>query len=289
MTDKPEIDEPSGVETTGHEWDGLKELNNPLPRWWVYIFYATILGSIIYMILMPAVPLLHGYTPGILGQSDRRQVAEDVAALRLARAQAGAGLENLSLEQIEANPALLEFAMAAGASAFGDNCATCHGRGAQGARGYPNLRDDDWLWGGTLEDIYTTLRYGVRSGHEQTRISQMPAFGKDGILTAEQISDLVEYVRSLSGGEADKAAVQRAAPVFAEQCSVCHGDQGQGMQAFGAPRLSDRIWLYGSDSDTLRETITNARGGVMPAWQGRLDDITLRALAVYVHSLGGGE
>ncbi|MGF1456165.1 MAG: cytochrome-c oxidase, cbb3-type subunit III [Alphaproteobacteria bacterium] len=290
MTDEhKDIDQPTGIETTGHEWDGLKELNNPLPRWWLNIFYATVVIAVIYMVLYPAIPLIDSYTKGLLNNSDREQVEADVEALRAERAEKGAGLQTLSLEEVRSDPALLEFALAAGASAFGDNCATCHGRGAQGFVGYPNLNDDAWIWGGTLDAIYTTLLYGIRSGDDQARFNIMPAYGKDGIFTEDQVNDLVEYVVNLSGREADQAAVSRASTNYEEQCSACHGLEGKGIQDLGAPNLSDNIWLYGGDRDALYQTIYYSRAGVMPGWKNRLTDTTIRALAIYVHSLGGGE
>ncbi len=284
-----DIDGPTGVETTGHSWDGLKELNNPLPRWWLNIFYATVVIALIYMVFYPAIPLVSSYTTGLLNNSDRENVMEQVAALKASRNERGAGLQTMDLEAVREDPQLLDFALAAGESAFGDNCATCHGRGAQGFVGYPNLNDDNWLWGGTVEAIYTTLLYGIRSGDDQARFNMMPAYGKDGIFTDDQIGDLVEYVVNLSGREADGEAVSRASTNYAEQCSVCHGENGKGNQDLGAPNLTDAIWLYGGDRDTLRETIYYSRAGVMPGWRNRLDDTTIRALTVYVHSLGGGE
>ncbi|HRE60679.1 MAG TPA: cytochrome-c oxidase, cbb3-type subunit III [Micropepsaceae bacterium] len=284
-----ERDAHSGVETTGHEWDGIKELNNPLPKWWLQIFYATVIISLVYWVLFPAIPLVESATTGVLGQSDRADVVSDLEALRAQRAPTMAKLANAPLEAIEQDPDLLSFVLAAGASVFGDNCAPCHGSGAQGSVGYPNLIDDVWIWGGTLEDIRQTIRYGIRSDHSDTRISEMPAFGRDELLTKEQIADLAQYVLSISGQGGDAAAVLRAQPLFAEQCAVCHGEAGMGMREFGAPNLTDADWVYGGDLAAITETITNARRGVMPAWTGRMDDATINALAIYVHALGGGE
>ncbi|MFN7056690.1 cytochrome-c oxidase, cbb3-type subunit III [Hyphomonas sp.] len=295
MTDhEKEIDEVSGVETTGHVWDGIRELNNPLPRWWLYIFYATVVWGVIYMIFMPAIPALPGMgmnnTPGLRGHSDRALVAEEVSRLQAARAEAGAQLVTASLEEIETNLTLQQFAMAMGESAFGDNCATCHGAGGRGARGYPMLADDIWLWDGTLDGIEYTIRHGIRHYEDpDTRISAMPAFGRDGLLTGRQIDDLTQYVLKLSGREANAAAVARAAPLFAQQCASCHGDQGKGDRNVGAPDLTDQEWIFGGEERDIRQTIHAARNAHMPGWQGRLDDATIKALAVYVHALGGGE
>lgn len=285
-----EIDEASGVATTGHEWDGVKELNNPLPRWWVWTFYLCIAVSVVYWVLMPAWPGLTGYSKGILGYTQRGTVAEEMKALNASR---GAAMKNLlavsSIADIEKDPELLQYALAAGASLFGDNCATCHGSGGQGSPGFPALVDDDWLWGGTLDDIRQTTRFGVRSGHEEARLNMMQAFGRDGVLASQEIDDLVDYVVSLSGGAANGAAVERARPLFEAQCTACHGPEGRGEPILGAPNLTDAIWLYGGDRATLHDTVTNGRGGVMPAWTGRLHEEDILALAVYVHSLGGGE
>jgi cytochrome c oxidase cbb3-type subunit 3 len=288
MTTAPERDEHTGVATTGHEWDGIKELDNPLPRWWLWIFYGCIAFSIGYWILMPAWPGLHGYTHGLLHNSARAQVAADLKALQAQRGAAGAQLKTATLEQIEADPKLQAYALEEGQSIFGDNCATCHGQGGTGGKGYPNLRDDVWLWGGSLEQIQQTVRYGVRSGDPQAHMSQMPSFGRDGILQPGQVDDLTEYVVALSHRPADAAAVARAAPLFQANCSTCHGPEGKGNQQFGAPNLTDSDWLYGSDRKSIHDQIWFGRGGVMPAWGHRFDDATLKAIAVYIHVKSGG-
>jgi cytochrome c oxidase cbb3-type subunit 3 len=199
-------------------------------------------------------------------------------------------LATATLQQIEADPALQAHALSVGQSVFGDNCATCHGAGGGGARGYPNLRDDVWLWGGTLEEIEHTLRVGVRSAHPQTRTSQMPAFGRDGMLSPAQVSDMTEYVVRLSGRPADAAAVGRAQQLYADNCAACHTPTGVGDRLVGAPNLTDREWLYGSDRESIRGQIHNGRNGVMPTWEGRFSPGVIKALAVYVHvNAGGGE
>jgi len=277
------------VGTTGHEWDGIQEWDNPLPRWWLYIFYACVVFAIGYWIAMPAWPTLNGYTKGILNKSDRAQVVADLAELHKIRGVEGQMLKNASLEQIEADPKLQAYALAVGQSVFGDNCATCHGAGGAGGKGYPNLRDDVWLWGGTLQDIQHTLQVGVRSENPNTRSSIMPSFGKDQILPAAQIDDLTEYVVALSGRKDDAGAVQRATPVYQANCVVCHGATGVGSQALGAPNLTDQEWLYGSARADIRGQIWNGRGGVMPTWEARLDPETIKALAVYVHANAAGK
>lgn len=287
---EPERDEHSGVETTGHEWDGIRELDNPLPRWWLWVFYGCIAVAVVYWVLMPAWPGLNGYTPGVLKQSDRADLVEQLSALQAQRGRSEGLLVTATLQQIEADPALQAHALAVGQSVFGDNCASCHGIGGGGAKGYPNLRDDVWLWGGSLEQIEHTIRVGVRSAHPETRTSQMPAFGRDGMLDAAQVSDLSNYVVALSGREADAAAVGRAGQLFADNCAACHAPNGSGNRDLGAPDLTDREWLYGSDTDSIRNQIHNGRNGVMPTWEGRFSPGVIKALAVYVHvNAGGGE
>ena len=290
MSEHNEIDHVSGRSTTGHEWDGIKELNTPLPRWWVLTFYATILWAIGYWVVYPAWPLVSGYTHGVLNYTNRAAVTEDLAKLEALRGEKMKVLGTASLAEIEKDPALLALARARGKTVFGDNCAPCHGSGAAGAKGYPNLNDDDWLWGGTLDQIAQTIQFGARSGHAKAHESQMLAFGKDGTLKKDEIVTVASYVRSLSGLSTaagfDAAAGKK---LFEDNCVSCHGDGGKGNLEFGAPNLTDKIWLYGSDEATLIETITNGRAGVMPAWVGRLDPVTIKALTVYVHSLGGGK
>jgi len=289
MADRKDTDAVTGTTTTGHEWDGIKELNTPLPRWWVMVFYATIIWSFGYWVVYPTWPTLTGYTAGLFGYSSRGQVATDLADLQKVRGEKAVALANTDVADIERDPALLSFAQAQGKAAFGNNCAPCHGSGATGAKGYPNLNDDDWLWGGSIQAIYQTIAFGVRSGDPKARESAMLAFGRDGILKREEIATVANYVRSLSGlplrAGADLAAGKA---IFAANCAVCHGESGKGNQELGAPNLTDKIWLYGSDEASIIETITNGRGGVMPAWHARLDPVTVKSLAVYVHTLGGG-
>ena len=283
------IDEISGTETTGHEWDGIRELNNPLPRWWLWTWLVCILWAIGYWVLMPAWPMVSNYTHGLLGYSQRRTVEKAVADEGLKQAVFKTQLLKTDIGKIEQNPELLQFAMAAGSAAFANNCAPCHGSGAAGSKGYPNLNDDDWLWGGKLTDIQQTIRFGIRAQNDQTRMNMMPAFLKDGILKPNEMTDAIEFVRQISGQEFKAAGAARGKKVFAEQCVACHGDNGKGNIEMGAPNLTDAIWLYGGDRKTLTQTLSFGRGGVMPAWEGRLDPATIVSLAVYVHSLGGGK
>ena len=282
-----ELDHLSGQTTTGHEWDGLKELNTPLPKWWLYVFYTCIVWAIGYMVVYPSWPLVNDYVHGIVGATSRSSAIADYENGKAARLANAAGLADAPLDKIKSTPAFLEFAMANGKAAFGDNCAPCHGSGATGGPGYPSLQDDDWLWGGKLADIYQMLQFGVRSGHEKARDMVMPAFGKDAILKKEEIADVAAYVVSLSDPAVKATATGKK--IFADNCASCHGDDAKGNQEMGAPNLSDKIWLYGAGVDKVIAQVTEPKHGVMPAWEGRLDKVTIKSLAVYVHSLGGGK
>ncbi|PCI33422.1 MAG: cytochrome-c oxidase, cbb3-type subunit III [Alphaproteobacteria bacterium] len=286
MSSEPEYDEVTKTYTTGHEWDGIKELNTPLPRWWLWIIYASIIWSIGYWILMPAWPLVNGHTKGMLGYSQRDTVNAELQAAKDSRKVFSEKLLDADLATIKNTPDLMEFAMAGGKAAFGDNCSGCHGSGASGSKGYPNLNDDDWLWGGTLNEIHETISVGIRGVHEDTRISDMPAFLNDEILNKGQIKDMAAYVVSLS--DTTIAPPAGTHEMFQENCAICHGENAKGNKEFGAPNLTDGISLYGADQETLRATISFSRKGVMPTWSGRLDPATIKSLAVYIHSLGGG-
>lgn len=290
MSQHNDADGVSGRSTTGHEWDGIEELNTPLPRWWVLTFYATIIWAFGYWLVYPAWPLVSGYTAGVLHYTNRAAVTANLAQLEALRGEKMKALGTASLADIENDPALLALARARGKTVFGDNCAPCHGSGAAGAKGYPNLNDDDWLWGGTLDQIMQTIQFGARSGHAKAHEGQMLAFGKDGVLKSDEIVTVANYVRSLSGLSTRKAYdAVKGEKIFADNCVACHGESGKGNQELGAANLTDKIWLYGSDEATLIETISNGRAGVMPAWEGRLDPSTIKAMAVYVHALGGGK
>ena len=289
MPTKIEKDAISGRETSGHEWDGIKELDTPLPKWWVYVFYATIVWAIGYWVVYPSWPTLSTHLQGAAGYWSRAELTKEVDQQTRERAPYVTRIGAASLEDIQKDPDLYNFALAGGRAAFGENCAACHGPGGGGAKGFPNLADDDWLWGGDRASILKTISYGVRNSNSDSRQSQMPRFGADGILKPDQINDVAEYVLSLSGTSTDAAAAKRGAPIFAENCAVCHGEKGTGNKEVGAPNLTDRIWLYGGDKATVVQTITYARGGSMPAWSERLDPAIIKMLALYVHSLGGGQ
>lgn len=280
----------SGVGTTGHEWDGIQEFNNPLPRWWLWTFYATIVFAIGYVIAYPAWPFVIGSTSGMLGWSSRGDIENTMAEVQASKAALGDKLAAADMGTILKTDELKNYAVSAGAALFKVNCSQCHGSGAQGAAGYPNLNDDSWMWGGKPDDIYKTIAHGVRNTSDpDTRISEMPAFG-GGVLDDAKITQAASFVVQLSGQTpADAAAAQAGQAVFAENCVACHGDKGQGLVEFGAPALNDQIWLYGSTQADIASQIKAPKHGVMPGWSSRLGDAGVKAVATYVYSLGGGE
>lgn len=285
-----EIDALTGTATTGHEWDGIHELNTPLPRWWLWLFYLTIIWSVGYWVVYPAWPLVTSATEGVFNWHSRSAVVTDLDELKAQRGPMMEQISTASIADIAANPQLLDFSRAVGRVAFADNCAPCHGAGGGGAKGYPNLNDDEWLWGGKLADIEQTIRHGARAGDDKGRQGNMPAFGRDGILKPNEVSAAADFVRSLSGLATEPGAdLALGKKMFADNCAVCHGEDGKGNRELGAPNLTDKIWLYGSDKQTIVAGIQNGRGGVMPNWGGRLPEPTIKALTVYVHTLGGGE
>ena len=289
MTDKP-TKKPGDVETTGHSWDGIEEFNNPLPRWWLWTFYATIFWGVLYTIAYPAWPLISGATPGVLGYSTRAEVAEDITRFEELNAPIEAKLEAADLTAISADAELANYTQNAGAAVFKTWCAQCHGAGAAGVQGqgYPNLLDDDWLWGGSIEDIHLTISHGIRNEEDpDARYSEMPAFGE--LLAEEEIAGVVQYVRQISGQEADAALATAGETVFLDNCAACHAEDGTGDRFQGAPNLTDAIWLYGGSVDDITYTVENARFGVMPSRTSRLSEAEIRAVAAYVHGLGGGE
>jgi cytochrome c oxidase cbb3-type subunit 3 len=290
MSKKPVTSAGKDVGTTGHQWDGIEEFNNPLPKWWLWTFYITIIWAIGYTIAYPAWPLLSGATPGLLGASTRADVAAEIKRFADANAPIEAKLVAADLTAISADPELASFTANAGKAVFATWCAQCHGSGAGGNVGYPNLLDNDWLWGGDITAIHTTISHGVRNTDDvEARYSEMPKFGADGLLEAAQIGEAVQYVLKLSGQAHDAAKAEAGAVVFTDNCAACHADDGTGNRDLGAPNLTDAIWLYGGDAATLTETVTNARFGVMPSWSTRLSEAEIRSVAAYVHSRGGGE
>lgn len=289
MARQPADNQNQEIPTTGHDWDGIREFDNPLPRWWLWVLYASIAWAVAYWIAMPSWPLIRDYTRGVLGYSQRLVLEQEINEARAAQEKFDIRIAMTPLEGIRTNPSLLEFAMAGGRSSYAVNCSQCHGLGAAGSPGYPNLNDDAWLWGGTLKAIHHTIRYGIRSDHTDTRDSAMPAFLKDELLTPPQIDDVTEYVLTLSNQKSDEAAARRGAKIYEEQCASCHRLSGKGNVEFGAPDLTDPIWLFGGDKETISHTIAYSRRGVMPAWETRLDPVTIKQIAIYVHALGGGK
>ncbi len=289
MSKKP-IQHKAEPDTTGHSWDGIEEYNNPLPRWWLWTFYLTIFWGVLYTIAYPAWPLVNSATQGLLGQNNRIAVAEEIKRFEEANAPVEAKLVATDLTEISSDPDLVNYTQNAGGAIFRTWCAQCHGSGAAGAKGYPNLLDNDWLWGGTMEDIHFTISHGIRNNEDpDARYSEMPRFGADELLEPEQIDQVVQYVLQLSGQEHDAGLAAAGATVYADNCSACHAEDGTGDRFQGAPNLTDAIWLYGGDAAALTETVTNARFGVMPAWSGRLSEADIRAVSAWVHSRGGGE
>jgi len=285
---KGKKDDITGQSTTGHSWDGIEELNTPLPRWWLWTLYLCIIWAILYSIAYPAWPMVSGATKGLLGWSTRANVAADIKAHEGKNADLVTALLATDMDALPTDPDLNRYATARGGAVFRANCSQCHGSGAAGAKGYPNLLDDDWLWGGEMADIEYTVRHGIRNDQDgDARYSQMPAFGE--MLEKPEIAAVVEHVVSLSNADYDAELAATGATVFADNCAACHGETGLGDRAQGAPNLADAIWLYGGDRATLTDTVINARFGVMPAWGPRLTEADVRAVSAYVHGLGGGE
>ena len=284
------IDLATGTETVGHEWDGIEELDTPMPRWWLWTLYATIVFAIGYCIAYPAWPLINRATDGVLGWSSHKQLADELAVEGARKAPMQLAFSRIAIERLPEDSRLMQAAIQGGSAAFKVHCVQCHGSGAAGSKGYPNLNDDDWLWGGNIKEIHQTLVDGIRQpGNDQTRTSQMPAFGGEGMLQPEQIDDIVSHVRLLARKELANASSQRGAQLFTDNCAACHGGDGKGLRLLGAPNLTDAISLYGGDREALTDSITKARFGVMPSWGQRLDPVTVKMLAAYVQSLGGGE
>ncbi|GAB5435091.1 cytochrome-c oxidase, cbb3-type subunit III [Falsiruegeria mediterranea] len=279
-----------GHGTTGHSWDGIEEWDNPMPRWWVWTFYLTIIWGIGYVIAYPAWPLINGATAGVLGWSTRGDVAAEIQAVEEANAPINAKLEAVDLNAIVGDAELNTYAVSAGGAVFRTWCAQCHGSGAAGAKGYPNLLDDDWLWGGDMEAIHHTVAHGIRNeDSDDARYSEMPAFGRDELLTEEEVDQVTNYVMSLSGEANDASQVEAGSVIYADNCASCHMEDGTGDREQGAPNLADAIWLFGGDYEDIKHTVTYSRYGVMPAWNTRLTEAQIRAVTAYVHQLGGGE
>ena len=285
---KEERDPHTGYLTTGHEWNGIIELNTPVPRVIYFFLGATVLFSVVYWILMPTWPLVTTYTKGLLGEDQRQVVTQAVKQAALDRSEWSDRIEKESFADIAKDPRLMDVVRETGRTLFGDNCAACHGRNAQGGKGFPNLTTHSWLWGGSPEAIAETIRVGINSAHPQTRTSQMPAFGRDGILKLPDIANVMAYVRSLSvpnakGVPADKVEAGKA--VFAANCASCHGEDGKGNTEVGAPSLTDSDWIYGDDAQSIESTVWGGRQGAMPTWEDRLSGLDRKILTLYLVDL----
>ncbi|MFZ3042618.1 MAG: cytochrome-c oxidase, cbb3-type subunit III [Thiobacillus sp.] len=296
------------VQTTGHAWDGdLQEYNNPLPVWWVYTFYATVIFALIYWTIYPSWPLGKGWIGGVSNITYVNSAGEtkthdwNTRALLMADMNQAATaqkpyfdkIQAMSYDQIAKDPEMSGFILSAGRSLFAENCAACHQAGGQGVIGFfPNLTDDDWLYGGSYEKVHETLM-GGRRGY-------MPAFGE--VLNGEQIDQLANYVASLSGIEHDAAKAGAGDMLFHSEtaaCFYCHTAGATGRQDIGAPNLTDNIWLWADvpaagtaegKVAAIRSVINNGLNkGVMPVWSGRLSPEQIKVLTVYVHELGGGQ
>ena len=280
MPTKIEKDALTGVETTGHEWDGIQELNNPLPKWWLYVFFASIIYAVVWVVLYDAIPFWNSHSQGLLGTDQRTNLERSMAAARERQAEYYNAIEAASVEEILGDPDLLTFAQAGGGAAFADNCA-----GQAGV--YPVLADDEWIWGGDLQAIKTSIQHGIRNNDDpEARQSMMPAFD---YLPREDINAIANYVASLSGEAEDQSLADKGQELYQQNCAACHGEDAKGQHALGAPNLTDAIWLYGGGVDNIRSQLINPQHGVMPPWQGRLDESTIKMLTVYVHQLGGGQ
>jgi cytochrome c oxidase cbb3-type subunit 3 len=282
-----ERDPHSGYLMTGHEWNGIKELNTPVPRVVYFFLIVTTLFAVGYWILMPAWPIGTTYTKGLLGIDQRTTVADSLKQAALARAAWSERIETTDFAGIQSDPQLMAFVRETGRALFGDKCAACHGRNARGGKGFPNLTTTSWLWGGDPAAIAETIRVGINSAHPETRVSQMLAFGRDGMISRGDVDNVVAFVRSLSHQAADASADQIAAgkAVFAANCASCHGDEGTGKTDAGAPNLTDKFWIYGGDLQSIYTTVWNGRQGHMPTWESRLSPVERKILALYLVDL----
>ena len=281
-----ERDAHTGYLTTGHEWNGIKELNTPVPRAVYFFLILAFLFGVGYWILMPTWPTGTSYTKGLLGFDQRIFVTEDVKQAAAERAVWTDRIEKESFADIQKDPRLMQDVRETGKALFGDNCAACHGRQATGGKGFPNLTTNSWLWGGSPEQIAETIKVGINSTHPESRTSQMPAFGRDGILQRNDIEKVVAYLRSLSGASGAQAGdVTAGQKIFADNCASCHGDDAKGNSETGAPNLTDRFWIYGGDPETIYTTVWGGRQGHMPTWEARLSPVERKILAIYTADL----
>ncbi|TIU33123.1 MAG: cytochrome-c oxidase, cbb3-type subunit III [Mesorhizobium sp.] len=285
-----ELDPVTGRATTGHEWNGIKELDTPVPRGVLMFLIVTHLFAVIWWFVMPTWPLGTTYTKGLLDTNQRKIVEERLVAANAARAPWVEAIEKSSFNEILANPQLMEVVSETGHRLFGDNCAACHGRDGKGGKNYPNLTDHDWIWGGGPETIAQTMRIGVNSSNPESRISQMPSFGRDQMLDALQVTNVALYVHSLSNPSDSTpdnvATIEAGRQVFLTTCAACHGEDAKGNKDMGAPNLTDQYWIYGGDLQTIVTTVHGGRQGHMPTWDERLTPAEIKILALYVYELG---
>ena len=284
-----ERDPLTGHQTTGHEWNGITELNTgvPVAIWWfIGITHA---WALVYWVLMPAFPLVTTYTSGLLGFNQKEYTNAQIEARQVQRAWWTKPMEDKSIDEIRADPELMRVVKATAPALFGDNCAACHGVNATGGPGFPSLVDSAWLWGGTSDDILETLRVGINSPHPETRTSQMLAFGRDGMLTRDEIRTVTAYVRSLSGADVPQDVRDAGATLFADNCASCHGEDAKGSTDLGAPDLTDSFWIYGGDEASLFQTVYGGRHGWMPSWEGRLGLAERKILTIHIQDLGEGQ
>lgn len=281
-----ERDLSSGYMTTGHEWNGIKELNSPVPRLVFFFLWATFAFAVLYWVLMPAWPLGLTFTKGVLGTNQRKVLAASISAAAPEVAGWADRITKLDYPAIQADPALMQSVRQTGHQLFADNCAACHGSQGKGQLGFPNLAAGVWQWGGEPAAIALTLKVGINSAHPDSRASQMLAFGTQGVLNKPEIDSVAEYVLSLSHPGQDAAQVAAGQAIFAANCVACHGEDGKGNLELGAPNLTDEIWLYGDDKASIIKTITLGRQGHMPTWEARLSDLQRKILALYVVDLG---
>lgn len=287
--DLGEHDPVTGRFTTGHEWNGIKELNTPIPRVVLLFLAGTFLFSVVYWIFMPAFPLWSTYTRGVLGIDQRDVVTRQVEEAAAARARWADRIASMSFDDIRKDEELMRIVRSSGRTLFGDNCAVCHGVNGTGSKGYPSLAAKAWLWGGAPEQIAETLRVGINSGHDNTQVSQMMAFGRDGVLQWEEVNNVAAYVLSLSGQDTKGAGnVEAGSKLFADNCASCHGPAGKGDLTVGAPDLTDKNWIYGGDLQSVVTSINGGRQGHMPHWEQRLSEVERKILALYVLGLGEG-
>lgn len=286
----------SGHKTTGHDWNGITELNTRVPRLLLVCLALAFLFSLVYWYLLPAWPLGNDYTRGKLATDQKQEIAKQQELAAEDRSQWSTAIVTDTFDEIADNSDLMKIVMNRGAVLFGDNCAMCHGYNLEGGLHFPKLNDGSWLWGGRPEQIQKTLTVGINTGMDGTRVAQMPAFGETKIIDAGSINDVVTYIQSLSNSQIGNGArveeslsVTRGEKVFGKFCASCHGQNAEGNTIFGAPNLTDNYWLYGDDKDALVHSVYYGRAGVMPAWKDRLSELDIKVLSMYVAQMAASQ